>query len=339
MIDYYKILALRNTASGDEIRRAYRILARRYHPDLNPGDAESHDRFKLIAEAYSVLSDEKKREFYDLTCESYQRKKLQEMFRSYHTANKEQSFTKEGKVQTEADDSPKADEKPDFAKSPSALDIFIRKSFNMFGRFNGAIFRLIKGGYQFALGFLRTNKQTNGDAISIVEIPIAVEDAIKGVNKRIEVNRATGNLSVDVSIPSGVRDGSVIRLPANKQTGGEIIVITRLQTHPFLSIKQKGLVAEIPISILEAIQGAQISVPTVDGSTIIKIPAGSQSGDEIRLREKGLVSKNGSKGDYFIRIIVRVPESHMAVGILDKAREISEYYGQELRRQLPTSLV
>jgi DnaJ-class molecular chaperone len=166
-----------------------------------------------------------------------------------------------------------------------------------------------------------------------------MHDAIFGVKKALEIPEPEGQRKVSVKIPAGVRSGSVIRLRAKNMPNEDLVLIVRVAAHPFLTIQARGLVAEIPITIQEAIVGAHISVPTLDEAVSIKIPPGSQSGSELRLKNRGLTLKDGTRGDLFVRLMIRVPETADAVGLKEKASELDAYYSNNVRQGLPKHLV
>ena len=126
---------------------------------------------------------------------------------------------------------------------------------------------------------------------------------------------------------------------AKSGSGEDLVIIVRVASHPSLSMQTRGLVAEVPISVNEAICGASVKLPSLDEPMVIKVPPGAQSGTEIRLKARGVQNKDGSRGDLIYRLMVKVPEAIIAVGIQDKARELEQYYESPVRQTLPKTLL
>ncbi|MCB0338031.1 MAG: DnaJ domain-containing protein [Bdellovibrionales bacterium] len=332
MKDYYKILGVVNSATPDEIRRAYRVLARRYHPDVNPDD-EHNERFKDIAEAYAVLKEDKSRSSYDIRFESYQRRQMHEKFRAYHEQQKTAQGASFQTHQRRADTfqaPPSADE----PNSDTANAIQSLKS-----KFTSVKHWCIDKWFEITEPTDKPPPRSKVVKVSLVEISLSVEDAICGIRKTVEIHEPEGTRKVSVAIPSGVRDGSVLRLRNKENPSEDLVLIIRLASHSFLSLKQKGLVVEVPITVNEAISGSQITVPGLEDEMIIRVPPGSQSGDEIQVSEAGVVGKGGHTGDLFFRLLVKVPEHPDAVGLKEKAAELDQYYGSSVRDSLPRILI
>ena len=334
MKNYYKILGVKNSATEDEIRRAYRILARRYHPDVNPGDV-STDRFKEISEAYSVLTDAKKRELYNIYLETDLRRQIHEKYRAVQGEAKQRRATGVDDRREE----PQVEE-ASFDRTPSWFRLRCER---LIGRFMKVRFAAEEWWFsrkqKDKLKTERARTEERISKVSIIEASVSLEESLKGTRKKIEIEEPEGIRKVSVMIPPGVRDGTVVRLRDKSQQGEDLVLIVRLATHAYLSIKPRGVVAEIPVTVSEALFGAQITVPGIDDELIIRIPPGSQSGTEVRVKEKGILNKNGTRGDYFIRLMVRVPASPEAIGLKDKAEELSKYYGEQVRHGLPRNWV
>ncbi|RIL06025.1 MAG: hypothetical protein DCC75_11190, partial [Proteobacteria bacterium] len=174
--------------------------------------------------------------------------------------------------------------------------------------------------------------------LSLVEISLSVQEAITGGKKTIEINEPEGARKVSVRIPPGSKSGSIIRLK-REGSSEEIVLAVKVANHPFLSLQNRGLVAEVPVSLSEAIFGASISLPTLDEPVVVKIPAGCQNGFEIRMPERGVRYSDGSRGDLFYRLIVKVPTCHQAVGIADKVSALEQYYEEAVRYAYPKNLL
>lgn len=337
MDNHYRVLGVNSSASLEEIRRAYRILARRYHPDVNPIKGSS-EKFRKIAEAYEVLSDGEKRRQFDISLETQPFRGENPKIRAYRKSATRPSAQDRFRENTLNGFGKNAAPRPEDSikpaqTSPSALDEIWKKGEN-----------LLKSGVK---NFFKksppserpvaTNRKIQ--KISIIELSLTVPDAIRGVRKAIEIAEPEGSRKVSVNIPAGVRSGSVIRLRERKSQEEELVLVVRLAHHPYLNILNRGLVVELPITVHEAILGANISVPTLEEQLVIKVPAGSQSGSEIRLREKGIPASDGKRGDLFYRLMIRVPESIGAVGLKEKSAELDAYYESPVRTTFPRTLL
>jgi DnaJ-class molecular chaperone len=158
------------------------------------------------------------------------------------------------------------------------------------------------------------------------------------VKKTVEIEEPAGTRKLSVAIPPGVRSGSVIRLRAKNSPTEELVLIVRVASHPFIAMQPRGIVVEVPVSVQEAVFGASITVPTLEDPVSIKIPPGTQSGQEVRLRERGVHHREGARGDIFYRILIAVPGSPEAVGLREKVGELEAYYGGGVRAGLPAAL-
>ncbi|MFM1847318.1 MAG: Curved DNA-binding protein [Pseudomonadota bacterium] len=362
MQNHYKLLGLNTSATPEEIRRAYRILARRYHPDVNPGKA-SEDKFKSIAEAHRILSDPERRKSYDAELENHLRAanpgadpRINAYRRNQSTARTsarqkyyEARYEQFGKVKPEGVEETKRAE-PTTARQTSAgvggdLSKFAslgRKTLErMFGSGN-------KGGERPREREPRGKPSQSGEnggesreiaKISLIEVSVTLNDVVNGVKKTVEIAEPEGVRKVSVRIPPGVRNGSVVHLRSRGGTGEDLVIIVRVANHPFLSMHTRGLVAEVPISVNEAICGASITLPSLDEPVSVKIPPGAQSGTEIRMKGRGVINKDGSRGDLFYRLMIKVPEAQNAVGFTERASELERYYPEPVRQSLPKGLL
>ncbi len=268
--DYYEILGAKRNVSQSEIKKAYRRLARKYHPDVNPGDRSAEERFKQIQEAYKVLSDPEKRKVYDRP-----------------------GYYRDGQA--------------------AAGDGFHGVRFNGQSPF-GDIFSDIFGRGNAWAGSARP---TRGQDLEYgVEIPFL--DAIRGTQTRIRVSRREGLTqkveSFRVKIPAGVKTGSRIRVPGKGDAAefggspGDLFLVVRVQPHPFFSRRRLNVLCKVPITIDEAVLGAEIEVPTVEGKARLKIPSGTQNGQKFRLRGRGAPSaRGGGRGDQVVEVQVVLP--------------------------------
>ena len=327
-------LGLKNSASLDEVKRAYRILARRHHPDIN-GRADAGERFKEIQEAYNTLRDPEKKKLYDATAEAFLKQQFNQKLKSYSKYAESSARSKEppkesfkSKVESAWEEAPfnvPLDPFKDLSSLINQGRSFSLKSYDW----------LKDKGKDFKERFQRASKTK----VSIVEVSVTIEESLKGVRKKVEFVEPEGTKKVSIVIPPGVRDGSVIRLRNKSNKNEDLIIVVRLAHHPFLSIKAKGLIMEIPVTVSEALYGAQIKVPGVEDSILVKIPSQSQSGSEVRIEGQGIQGRDGKRGDLFIKVMIMTPPDPNAALLKEKTDELNKYYEKDVRAQLPTTLL
>ncbi len=346
MQNHYATLGLNSSATSEEIRRAYRILARRYHPDVNPGKT-SEDKFKSIAQAYEVLSDNERRRQYDQESgrklsdlqnaqASYRRQSQNSATQRYYQHRAEE-VARKARAAARA-------QAASHTQSGTADDL----NFPLDGLWDGVatladqVRQGVKSLFKSTSSTGKTSKtraQGGLAKVSLIEVSLRIEEAITGVKKALEISEPEGTRKVSVRIPPGVRNGALVRLRATNNSSEELVLVIRVAQHPFLSIQQKGLVMELPITVAEAINGASITAPTLDEPVMLKVPPGTQSGDEVRLKEKGISYKDAPRGDLFVRFLVKVPEAAGAVGLSEKAQDLESYYSATVRQALPKRLL
>ena len=281
--DYYEALGVSRDASQDEIRQAYRRLARRYHPDVNkePG---AEDRFKEISEAYEVLRDPEKRERYD---------RLGANWRAGQDVSAAGGF----------------DERFDPGNGFGGVSFdFGEGEFSDF--FDGLFSRRRGGRAGRAAGGFDSFSMRGGDAEAVLEL--SLEEAAKGGKRRLSL--ADGR-SLEVDIPRGVRDGQRIRLAGQGSSGmgggpaGDLYLRIRLKPHPRFRVDGRDLYVDIAVSPWEAALGAEVPVPTLEGDARVKVPPGSSSGRRLRLRGQGLPGSAGAQaGDLYAVVMIQVPK-------------------------------
>jgi curved DNA-binding protein len=283
--DYYHILGVAKNASDEEIKKAYRKLAMKYHPDRNPNKKEAEERFKEINEAYAVLSDKEKRKQYDtFGAEGFQQRFSQEdIFRGF-----------------------------DFDEILSSLFGGRGRRDFRFGGQSGVDFGDFfgrQGGYQDA-----GRMSQRGEDI-VYEMAISLEEAAFGGEKRISY-RKNGRLEeVSVKIPRGFPSGKKLRLAGKGKEGrnggspGDLYLQVTVREHPLFSQEGDDLIVEKEINFSEAVLGTTIEVPTLEGMKKVKVPPGTQSHTKMRLKGLGMPHFQGEgKGDEYVKVIVKIPK-------------------------------
>jgi curved DNA-binding protein len=281
--DYYKTLGVDKKATPDEIKKAFRKLAVKYHPDRNPNDKTAEDKFKEINEAYAVLSDPKKKDEYDTYGSSgfHKQYSQEDIFRNFDFGG---TFKDMGMGGGE--------------------DIFSR----LFGGgFGGGMGRGGRGGF-------RGGPQRGGDLE--METDVSFRDAALGAEKVIAFRRNGTREELKVKIPAGVDNGSKIRISGKGGQGegggqpGDLFLIIRTLPDPVFSRDGGDLFVDRSIPFSAACLGTSLDVPTLEGDKRIKVPAGMQPGTKIRLKGCGVKTLgSNTKGDLYVKIAVHVPES------------------------------
>lgn len=329
--NYYEILGLNQSATLAEIRRSYRILARRYHPDMNPGKS-TEERFKIIAIAYQTLSDSEKKRNYDTELESTRR--IKAGFAAYEKAQNygPKGAGKAGYTNRSRDSphsfrskSPPQTRTSDGESTPfTALVSGIAKISSLLRRFKGAKPKF--------------KKEVQVQTVSVIEVSINIQDALFGGRKTVEVPSTPKEKKISLRIPAGVRSGSILRMRSGTLSQEDYVIILRIAPDPLIDIRAKGVLVDIPINISEALFGSTLSVPGLDEELTIVIPPASQSGHEIRVSNKGIKFDDGRRGDLFYRLNIQIPSSPQAINIKEKIAALSEYYENPIRLRLPKKL-
>ena len=292
--DYYRILGVDRNATEKEIKQAYRRLARKYHPDVNPGDKEAEERFKEINEAYEVLSDPEKRRKYDQLGASWQQ--WQRMGGNPRDFDWSQWFSREwpgGRVHVEYGD---------------LGDLFGEGIFSDFFR---AIFGDVGTRPRARWWEARPRYARGQDYEQPVEITL--EEAFRGTKRVLEKD----GRRLEVTIPPGVKTGSRVRIAGQGGPGigggrpGDLYLKVTVLPHPIFERRGDDLHCEVPVDLYTAVLGGEVRVPTLEGDVMLKIPPGTQGGQTFRLRGKGMPNLRNprQRGDLYVKVQVQVPQN------------------------------
>jgi curved DNA-binding protein len=317
--DYYKLLGVSRTASKEEIGKAFKKLARKYHPDLNPNDKEAEGKFKEINEAYEVLKDEKKRKLYDQFGSDWEHGQNFQPPPGYENMH----FGGGG---------------GGFGGGAGFSDFFE----TIFGGGGGGF----RGGFQsggfsqgdFGGGYQRRPRR---GADSEASYELTLEEAFRGGKKSITLQEQTSGpdgiprmttKTLEVTVPAGIKDGQKIRLAGQGNPGlnggakGDLYLKIRLMPHHMFKVAESDVILDLPLSPWEAALGTTARIPTLDGAVEMKIPPGIGSGKKLRIKGRGLGS-GAKKGDQYVRIMIQVPERLSAEerDLFEQLQKVSDY--------------
>jgi len=346
--DYYDILGVNKSASKDEIKKAYRTTAFKYHPDKNPGDKVAEEKFKEASEAYSVLSDDKKKTNYDqfghAAFESgggggqgfggFDASSFSDIFEDFFSDFTGGSRSSSRRSSSNRGNDLRYDLSISLEEAYKGLDKKInyttyKKCSSCKGSGAEPGSKPITCDYCNGRGKIRSNQ----GFFTIQQTCPQCNGYGETISKACTTCRGNGktqsNENVSVKIPKGVDDGTRIRLAGKGEAGskgagsGDLYLFISVQNHSLFKRSEENLFFELPISFADAALGTTIEVPCIDGSKVkVKIPAGTQHGKQLRLKEKGMpVLKRSSFGDLYIRIIPEVP-----VSLTKRQKEILEEF-------------
>jgi curved DNA-binding protein len=294
--DYYKILGVTRQASQDEISKAFKKLARKHHPDLNPGNAGAETKFKEAGEAYEVLKDPEKRKLYDQLGPNWQQGQNFQPPPGFE--NMRFNFSGQGG--------------PGGAGfGAGGFSDFFETLFGGAGGPRGGGF---SGGFQ-----QRPRRGQDAEVTYEIGLEQAFAGGPQSVTLQEHVPGADGypvmqKRTLKVNIPPGVKDGQKIRLSGQGNPGGpggepgDLYLRIKLRQHPQFKVKEDNVVYDLPLTPWEAALGATVRVPTLDGAVEMKIPPGVGSGARLRVRGKGLGTA-GKRGDQMVRIMIQTPKT------------------------------
>jgi DnaJ-class molecular chaperone len=271
----YDVLGVAPTASPEDIQKAYRKLAKKLHPDLNPGDKAAEEKFKEVAGAYDLLSDAEKRKRFD-----------------------------NGEIDATGAERPQHHFYRDYATSDHAHPYTNNSGFADYMDADDALAELLRRGER-----ARANRR--GQDLHY-RLPIDLVESITGANKRLTLPDGG---TLDVTIPPGLVDGQVLRLRGKGEPGagtggpGDALIEVEVLPDPRFTREGDDLSLELPISLSEAVLGGRIRVPTPTGDVTMTVPKGSNTGTTMRLRGKGAPRSGGGHGDQFVRLKVVLPKS------------------------------
>ena len=275
--DYYKILGVSRDAKPDEIRKAYRKLAKQFHPDVSK-EPNAEAKYKEINEAYEVLKDPDKKQKYDtlgMNWQSGQDFTPPPNWGNYSGGN----FTFDGDL--------------------GGFSDFFQTIFGGGGRGFSDIF----SGARTSSGFNHHPMKSDSE----VDLTLSLEDIIKGGTHTLILKSGNNKREIKVRLPKGITEGSQIKLPGKSEHGGDIYVNIHVAPHKIFTVNNYDLTKEIKVNVWDAVLGKDIQTETLDGNVTVKMPPGIQDGQKLRLREKGLPNRNGGFGDLYIKIKIEIP--------------------------------
>lgn len=263
--DYYAVLGISRDAKPEDIRKAYRRLSKKYHPDVNK-EAGAEEKYKEINEAYEVLKDPEKRQKYDTLGMNWQQG---------------QDFTP-----------PPGWQHVDFGGNVGDFSDFFQSLFGNSSRGFDSFGDIFSGGG-------RSTVRRDSE----VKLTLSLEDAAEAGTHTLLI----GNRKISVKLPKGITEGSQIKLPGKSERGGDIYVNIHIAEHKRFAVDKYDLTCEVNVPVWDAVLGKDIHVDTLDGHSNVKMPAGIQDGQKLRLRGKGMPKKDGTNGDLYVRVRIEIP--------------------------------
>ncbi len=293
-MDYYEILGVKKDSSTQDIKKAYRKMAMKYHPDRNKGDKESEEKFKKISEAYAVLSDPEKRKQYDTYGDSgfQQRYSQEDIFRGFDLGDILKEFGLGG------------------------MRGNFRTSGGQGSPFETFFFHSGGGPGQGRTSYQTSAQQPVKGSDLAYELSVSLNEVLSGSEKTISLRRGNKTENVSVKIPRGIKEGQKLRLAGKGSPSpyggppGDLFLNIKIQPHPLFIRDDNNLIVEQRIPFSKACLGSEISVQSLEGRELkVKVPAGIQPHSKLRLKGHGLpAGKTGGRGDIYVKITVDVPK-------------------------------
>jgi DnaJ-class molecular chaperone len=322
--DYYQVLGVPRNASQAEIQKAYRELARKHHPDMNPGDKTAKKKFQKIQAAFDVLNDPQKREMYDRYGSSFET-----MGAGGFRARPGQG------------PGPGGAEWTTFG-GPGLEDIDFSQFFGeRFGTEPGGGFGTIFEQFRQAAGprkAPRGRARKGADLAHELRIPFAT--AVLGGEVQVSIARQAGHSeTLSIKIPPGIEDGKRLRLAGQGEPGragtpaGDLLLTVRVEPHPCFHRRGNNLELRVPVTLGEAAAGAKIDVPTPKGTVSIRVPPGTSSGTKLRVKGHGIAPKNAPPGDLIAEVQIVLPKD-LDAAARDLLAQIDHRYPQDPRAHL-----
>jgi curved DNA-binding protein len=327
--DLYAELGLKKGATKDEIKKAYRKLARELHPDRNPDNAKAEERFKKVSYANDVLSDEKKRALYD----EFGEVGLRDGF------DAEGARAMRGRARGGVG-----------GQGFGFEEIFAGAQRGRRSGFGGTLEDLFGGGIDELFGRgapgagpasgFGGRATTGGKAADQEsEVTVSFEEGFTGVERELTITEGPSQRSIRVRIPAGVENGGKVRLrgqgaQAGSPVAGDIVLTVHVGEHKLFRRDGQDLHLDVPVTLGEAWNGAAVKVPTPDGEVSLKLPPRTQSGGKLRLKGKGMPKRGGGRGDLFAHIQVRLPDGHDHARIEKAIGDLESQYIADVRASL-----
>ncbi len=284
MSDPYSVLGVPKTASDDDIRKAFRKLAKKHHPDLNPGDKKAEATFKEISQANDLLSDKEKRRRFDA-----------------------------GEIDGSGAEMPPRGFYRDQAGGPGGAKYYRSGGQEEFVDMGGIFSEMFgqRRGFGGGDDSGHPGFETGGMPVTY-SLPVSFLAAARGGKQRVTL---PDGRSLDIDVPEGTLDGTTLRLKGQGMPGtkgrpaGDAYVEIRVQPHAFFEVRDSNIHVELPVTIIEAALGGKVKVPTIGGAVMLNVPAGSNTGTSLRLKGRGLLDrKSGQHGDQYVKLKVVLPE-------------------------------
>lgn len=311
MKDFYQVLGVPRNTTAAELKKAYRRLAKQYHPDVNKGDEAAEEKFKEISEAYNVLSDPKQRKQYD-------------MFGQGGGFGGGGAGPGPGGVQWEYR-----------GQGPEGFDYGNVDLGDLFGELfeMGGVRR---GAYRQSWGKGASTEAPVSGRDTFADVEIDFDEAMSGTTRKISIKRGDRTERLTVKVPAGVDNGSKVRVSGKGQPGfgggkdGDLYLRIHVGAHPNFWREDADIYTEIPITIYDAVLGTQLEVPTLKGHARMKVPVGTASGQKFRIKGKGapILGKKGKKGDQYV-IVNIVPPKKLSAAQKRAFEELAEEYPYE----------